>query len=142
MHRVVWDGEKFSFEEGDGAWRAKYRNGTGYGSGTTPSLMGDDPLEDRFVVIGDGDEVVNITLFWRDSIPADWKCLPGAPSRRIAGLGPANMGDPAVKAIQTEQSITVAGYGAMTVNNEPSSIPDWLPERGSKIIVVLFRSLS
>ena len=134
LHRVVWDGEKFSFEEGDGAWRAKYRNGTGYGSGTTPSLMGDDPLEDRFVVIGDGDEVVNITLFWRDSIPADWKGLPGAPSRRIAGLGPANMGDPAVKAIQTEQSITVAGYGAMTVNNEPSSIPDWLPERGARLL--------
>ena len=44
------------------------------------------------------------------------------------------MGDPAVKAIQTEQSITVAGYGAMTVNNEPRSIPDWLPERGARLL--------
>ena len=42
---------------------------------------------------------------------------------RIAGLGPANMGDTELPAIQTEQSITVSGYGAMTVNNEPASIP-------------------
>ena len=68
--------------------------------------MGFGPDEDRFVVIGDGDEVVNITLFWRDGY-CDWKPLPGAPSRRIAGIGPANMGDPNRQAIQTEQSITV-----------------------------------
>ena len=123
-----------SFRESDGAWSAQYRNESGYGSGTTPSLMGDDPEKDRFVVIGDGDDVVNITLFWRDLIPDDWKTLPNAPSRRIAGLGPAHMGDPAKKSIQTEQSITVAGYGAMTVNNEPSSLPDWLPEQGSRLL--------
>ena len=134
LHRVVWNGEKFSFSEKDGAWSSQYRNGTGYGSGTTPSLMGDDPSKDRFVVIGDGDNVVNITLFWRGLIPEDWERLPNAPSRRIAGLGPANMGDVAKGSIQTEQSITVAGYGAMTVNNEPKFSPSWLPERAGRLL--------
>jgi hypothetical protein len=122
-HRVVWTGERLSLDAADGAWSAEYRNGRGWGSGTTPSLMGFGPDEDRFVVIGDGDDVVNITLFWRDEIPDDWQQLPNAPSRRIAGIGPAHMGDPDRDAIQTEQSITVSGYGAMTVNNEPASAP-------------------
>ncbi len=118
-HKVVWTGDRLSLDEADGAWSAEYRNGRGWGSGTTPSLMGFGSDEDRFVVIGDGDDVVNITLFWRDEIPDDWQQLPNAPSRRIAGIGPAHMGGPERPAIQTEQSITVSGYGAMTVNNEP-----------------------
>jgi len=134
-HRVVWTGERLSLHEADGAWSAEYRNGTGFGSGTTPSLMGFGPDEDRFVVIGDGDDVVNITLMWRDEIPDDWEQLPGAPSRRIAGMGPVNMGDPDLPAIQTEQSITVSGYGAMTVNNEPASIPDGFPGGGVRLLV-------
>jgi len=127
LHKVVWTGQRLSLDEADGAWSAQYRNGRGWGSGTSPSLMGFGPDEDHLVVIGDGDEIVNITAFWRDAIPADWQQLPGAPSRRIAGLGPANMGNPHLAAIQTEQSITVSGYGAMTVNNEPASVPDGLP---------------
>ena len=133
-HKAIWTGDRFSFDEADGAWSAEYRNGTGRGSGTTPSLMGFGPDEDRFLVIGDGDDVVNITLLWRDEIPDDWEQLPGAPSRRIAGLGPAHMGDPTRTEIQTEQSITVAGYGAMTVNNEPGTRPDWLPARGARLL--------
>jgi hypothetical protein len=121
-HKVVWRDETLSIDEADGAWSAAYSNGAGLGSGTTPSLMGFGD-EDRFVVIGDGDDVVNITLLWRDEIPEDWQGLPGAPSRRIAGMGRANMGDPTRAAVQTEQSITVCGYGAMTVDNEPASIP-------------------
>jgi hypothetical protein len=127
LHKVVWTGERLSNDEADGAWHARYRNGRGWGSGTTPSLMGFGPDEDHLVVIGDGDDVVDITLFWRDAIPGDWQQLPNAPSRRIAGIGPANMGNPDLTAIQTEQSITVSGYGAMTVNNDPASIPDDLP---------------
>ncbi len=133
-HKVVWTGESLSLDESDGAWSAAYRNGSGNGSGTTPSLMGFGPDEDRFVVIGDGDDVVNITLFWRDEIPDGWSRLPGASSRRIAGMGPANMGDPELPAIQTEQSITVSGYGAMTVNNEPASIPDGFPAQGIRLL--------
>ncbi len=132
-HKVVWTGERLSNDEADGAWSAEYRNGTGTGSGTTPCLMGFDD-DDRFVVIGDGDDVVNITLFWRDEIPSDWEQLPDAPSRRIAGLGPAHMGDPSRASIQTEQSITVSGYGAMTVNNEPASTPENFPERGVRLL--------
>ena len=134
-HKVVWTGERLSVDPSDGAWSASYRNGAGFGSGTTPSLMGFGADEDRFVVIGDGDEVVNITLLWRDEIPTDWVQLPNAPSLRIAGLGAANMGEPNVTAIQTEQSITVSGYGAMTVNNEPASVPDGFPEQGLRLLV-------
>ena len=133
VHKVVWTGKQLSTDETDGAWRAQYRNSTGTGSGTTPCLMGFGD-EDRFVVIGDGDDVVNITLLWRDAIPDDWTPPTGAPSRRIAGLGPAHMGNPDRSAIQTEQSITVCGYGAMTVNNEPASAPENFPGRGVRLL--------
>ena len=134
LHKLVWTGERLSIDTTDGAWSAEYRNSAGFGSGTTPCLMGFGD-EDRFVVIGDGDDVVNITLMWRDGIPDDWVQLDGAPSRRVAGLGPANMGDETIAAIQTEQSITVSGYGAMTVNNEPASIPEGFPGRGVRMLV-------
>jgi hypothetical protein len=91
--------------------------------------------EDRFVVFGDGANVVNITLMWRDDIPEDWKQLPGTLSRRIAGYGRADMGDPNLEEIQTEQSITVCGYGAMTVNNEPASIPEGFPPGAKRLFV-------
>ena len=132
IHKVVWTGDRLSLDPADGAWSARYRN-AGDGSGTTPSLMGFGPDEDRFVVIGDGDDVVNITLLWRDEIPEDWQQLPDAPSRRIAGMGPAHMGDPSRPEIKTEQSITVSGYGAMTVNNEPASVPAGWPATRARL---------
>lgn len=133
LHKVVWTGSRLSIDETDGAWSARYRNGSGNGSGTTPSLMGfgDD---DRFVVIGDGDRVVNITLFWRDEIPDDWEQLSEGPDRRIAGIGPADMGFAAITDLQTEQSITVSGYGAMTVNNDPVSMPEGVPRAARRHI--------
>jgi hypothetical protein len=133
-HKLRWTGQKLSDDEADGAWTVPYRNGGGFGSGTTPSLMGFGPDEDRFVVIGDGDEVVNITLLWRDEIPEWWQQLPDAPHRRIAGIGPANMGDPDLAEIKTEQSITVSGYGAMAVNNEPATIPEGFPAQGVRML--------
>jgi hypothetical protein len=139
LHKVIWTGTRLSIDESDGAWTAAYRNGGGNGSGTTPSLMGfandNGSSDDRFVVIGDGDRVVNITLMWRDEIPSGWTPPPGAPSSRIAGYGPAHMGDPNVTDIQTEQSITVSGYGAMTVNNEPASVPDGFPPAAVRLLV-------
>ena len=126
LHKVVWTGSHLSVDPADGAWSEPYRNGTGNGSGTTPSLMGFG-AEDRFVVIGDGDPVVNITLMWRDEVPPEWEQPPGAPSARIAGIGRADMGNPDLEEIQTEQSITVSGYGAMTVNNDPPSVPAGFP---------------
>ena len=133
IHKVVWTGDRLSLDPADGAWSARYRNGGGDGSGTTPSLMGFGPDEDRFVVIGDGDDVVNITLLWRDEIPYDWVQFANAPSRRIAGIGPANMGDSTRAEIKTEQSITVSGYGAMTVNNEPASLPAGWPTTRARL---------
>ncbi len=133
-HKVRWMGDRLSIDERDGCWTEPYRNGGTYGSGTTPSLMGFGPDEDRFVVIGDGDEVVNITLMWRDEIPDDWQQLPNAPSRRIAGIGPANMGDIDREEVKTEQSITVSGYGAMTVDNEPACVPDGFPAQAVRML--------
>jgi hypothetical protein len=133
-HKVRWTGTRLSVDDADGAWTIPYRNGGGTGSGTTPSLMGFGPDEDRFVVFGDGDSVVNITLVWRDDIPSDWEQLVDAPHRRIAGIGPAHMGDVGRTQIQTEQSITVCGYGAMTVNNEPATIPDGFPAQAARML--------
>ncbi len=145
MHKLVWDGETLSSDPADGAWSVPYNNhgeisvtfddiidpATGkafsfenvsVGSGSTASLMGFGE-EDQFVVITDGDEVMNMVLFWRNEIPADWEQLPGAPSRRIAGMLRADIGRPDAEAVQTEQSVVVGGYGAFVVNNAPASKP-------------------
>jgi hypothetical protein len=133
-HKLRWTGAELTDDTAHGCWSMPYRNGGGTGSGTTPSLMGFGPDEDKFVVFGDGDSVVNITIAWREDIPEDWQQLPNAPDRRIAGIGPANMGDPDLATIQTEQSITTSGYGAMTVNNEPATIPEGFPGQGVRML--------
>jgi hypothetical protein len=91
--------------------------------------------EDKFVVITDGDQLMNLTSFWREDIPEDWQQLPGTQSRRIAGSLPANMGDPSKKAVRSEQSVGVYGYGAVVVNNEPASIPWYLPKSMALLLV-------
>lgn len=135
MHCIRWTGQGWSQSEADGAWRERYPNSAGKGSGSTPTLMGFGD-GDRFVVITDGDVLMNLTLFWRDEIPADWNGLPGL-SRRIAGRRPATMGDPNLTAVQSEQSVGVLGYGAVIVNNEPAHIPWYLPKRLSPVLVAL-----
>jgi hypothetical protein len=77
--------------------------------------------EDQFVVMPDGENLMNVVLFWRNGIPQDWQPVEGAPDRRIAGMLPANMGDPQLAALQSEQSVIVAGYGALVVNNRCES---------------------
>ena len=134
MHKVIWKGNGFSIDEKDGAWTARYRNSTGYGTGATPSLMGFGK-EDRFVVITDGDRRMNITLFWRDEIPHDWKQIEGAPSPRIAGLAPVTMGELNLQEIQTEQSAIVGGYGVLVVNNTPRNRPPQLSEREAGLLI-------
>ncbi len=146
MHKIVWDGETLSKDPEDGAWVEPYSNrgdititfddvidpATGepfyfenvnVGSGATASLMGFGE-EDRFVVITDGDKVMNMVLFWRDDIPAGWERLPNAPSRRIAGMQRADLGQPDATAVQSDQSVVVGGYGAFIVNNSPASRPN------------------
>lgn len=129
MHKVVWTGEELSTDPADGAWTARYRNGWGEGTGATPSLMGFGD-EDKFVVITDGDIRMNVTLFWRDEIPHDWKQIDGAPSRRIAAMAPATMGELDVQEIQSEQTVIIAGYGAAVVNNTPRNVPFFMPKEG------------
>ncbi len=134
MHKVVWTGKDFSTKSEDGAWSEPFRNGLGLGSGATPSLMGFGK-EDRFVVITDGDALMNLTLFWRDGIPKAWRQLEGAPSRRIAGYLPANMGEMNLTEAQSEQSVAVAGYGALVVNNAPRNSPPGIKGRAAFMIV-------
>jgi hypothetical protein len=134
MHKLIWTGERLSTDPEDGAWTARYLNGWTHGTGATPSLMGFGE-EDRFVVITDGEELMNVVLFWRDLIPADWETRPGAPDRRIAGMLPADMGDSALTEIQSEQAVVVAGYGALVVNNVPNNVPWYLPERARTLLV-------
>ncbi len=145
MHKIIWDGEKLSQDPADGAWIEPYSNkgdinvtfdnitdpttgkpftfeNVNVGSGATASLMGFDD-EDQFVVITDGDEVMNMVLFWRNEIPENWKQLPNAPGRRIAGMLRADIGQDDKEAVQTEQSVVVGGYGAFVVNNAPANKP-------------------
>ncbi len=139
MHKVVWNGEELSTNENDGAWSENYLNDWGHGTGATPSLMGFGD-EDQFVVITDGQPQMNVVLFWRNEIPEDWQQLPGTPTRRIASQMPVTMGDPELTQIQSEQSVVVAGYGAMVVNNHPRNIPWYMPERASTLLISVLGS--
>lgn len=135
MHKVVWNGERLSSEPEDGAWTSPYRNSWGHGSGATPSLMGFGE-EDRFVVITDGEPRMNLVLYWRDQVPESWRGLPDY-DRRVAGVQPVTMGEESLASIQSEQSVVVAGYGALVVNNEPNNEPWYLPERARGLLVGL-----
>jgi len=133
MEKVVWRSKRLSVDPGDGAWAEPYPNSTGTGSGSTPALMGFG--KDRFVVITDGDALMNIILYWRDRIPADAKAVPGASSRRVAGKLPVNMCDARRTALQSEQAVVVGGYGAIVVNNEPASMPPGFLRRYNGLLV-------
>lgn len=145
IHKVVWDGDQLSQDPADGAWVEPYSNkghvsvtfdditnpATGKpfsfenvntGTGSTLSLMGFGE-EDKLVVFTDGDALMNMVVMWRDEIPANWEQLNNAPSRRIAGMMPANIGRLDATEVQTEQSVVVGGYGAFVVNNAPASKP-------------------
>lgn len=133
MHKLVWDGKKLSTSQADGAWSVPYLNSDGLGTGATPALMG--YCDDRLVVITDGETRMNVVAFWRDAIPRGWRQLAGAPDPRIAGQVGVTMGDPTLQSIQTEQGVTVGGYGALVVNNAPKTIPDGFPAIGVRILV-------
>lgn len=125
MHKLVWTGGRLSDAEADGGWVAEYEGGdwppaikAGTGTGSTPTLMGFGPAEDHLVVLTDGANRMNLVAFWRDAIPADFAQQPGTRSRRIAGQLPITAGQPAdAPWIQSEQSVSVVGYGAFVINN-------------------------
>lgn len=134
MHKVVWTGAKLSQEKTDGAWSAAYDTGReppsvkfGFGTGSTPTLMGFGSDEDKLVVITDGADRMKLVAFWRDGIPADAKAeAPRNP--RIADEIQVTAGlSPLPEFIQSEQSVVVKGYGAFVVNNiRPEGHPDKL----------------
>jgi hypothetical protein len=119
MYRFDWDGSALSH-----AWRAEYEVAEdvpspirlGPGSGSTPSLMGTEVDDDRFVVITDGEALMNLVLFWRDEIPDDWEPIAPGKDPRIACEVPVDFGTGAAAAI-SEQSVAVRGYAAVVVND-------------------------
>ena len=123
---MQWTGTELTLDEAAGGWSAPYGTGNDNplpvqslaGSGSTPSLMGTRVDDDRFVVITDGEKIMNIVLFWRDEIPEDWEQLPGTESRRIAAQVPVTFGDENLERSFSDQSVLVRGYGAFVVNNE------------------------
>ncbi|MBT8467679.1 MAG: hypothetical protein KJN97_02925, partial [Deltaproteobacteria bacterium] len=119
MYRFDWDGSALSL-----AWRAEYESAEevpspirlGPGSGSTPSLMGTAADDDRFVVITDGLGLMNLVLFWRDAVPADWEPIAPGKDPRIACEIPIDFGTGTTEAI-SEQSVAVRGYSTVVVND-------------------------
>jgi hypothetical protein len=122
MLKVVWNGQKLSTDEKEGAWESGYEwipdaealaaGSISRGSGTTPTLMGfgDDP--DKFVVIADAARAgTNLVAFWRDEIPADFKQKPGTKSHRIADQARIE-----ISQLTIEPSANVLGYGVAFIN--------------------------
>lgn len=139
---------KGSGPEVDIDWSAPYETGTalsavrigGKGSGSTPTLMGQSKLEDSFVVITDGQDLMHLVLFWRGKIPKDWEPIAPGKSRRIACEIPVRFGDPEATNTETEQSVLVNGYSSYLTNNrledteELSSLPE-ATQRGSAALL-------
>lgn len=127
MYRLVVDKEgKIRSDEASGAWQSPYDRGVrmpapkiGDGTGSTPTLMGFGPHEDKLVVITDGAQKMRLVAFWRDKIPAGWKRKPGTLSPRIADQKVVDMG-PAQESVQSEQSVSGFGDYAFVVNNIPA----------------------
>ena len=129
MIKLVWNGEKLSYDEADGGWKSKYNTidaatalkmgAASRGAGTTPALMGYGDDEDQLVLISDADaNGTNLVAFWRNEIPADFKQIPGTKSRRIAGQIRFELSK-----LTAEASAVVKGYGAILANStfpEPS----------------------
>lgn len=98
MHKFVWKNGKLSEDEADGAWTASYDGGPeapaikmGYGTGSTPTLMGFGDDEDKLVVITDGAKRMKLVAFWRDDIPEDAVPVdaenPASPTRKKFPVG-------------------------------------------------------
>ena len=89
----------------------------GYGTGSTPTLMGFGNDEDKLVVITDGAKRMKLVAFWPDAIPADAKPVDSS-NKRLAGTFDITCGLPtSTEWVQSEQSVVTAGYDAFVVNN-------------------------
>lgn len=138
MRRLIWTGSEISDKGEDGAWQCGYEASSvlppmikvGYGTGSTPTLMGFGDDEDRLVIITDGAEQMNLLAFWREEIPSG--------GERIAGQIPVTCGfEELPEWIQSEQSVVVSGYGAFVVNNLPETVDPDLPGKNKVLQVSL-----
>ncbi|WP_205959734.1 hypothetical protein [Flammeovirga aprica] len=122
MYKVVWTGDKLSYDEKDGGWKAPYDTMDGEkavamgalsrGSGTTPTLMGFGGDEDKLVLIADADENgTKLVAFWRDQIPSNFKQKEGTKSRRIADQIRVDVSD-----LTIEPSPVVMGNRVVVIN--------------------------
>ena len=124
MYRLVVDRNgKIRSDEASGAWAEPYDRGIvmpapkiGDGTGSTPTLMGFGPDEDKLVVITDGAKKMRLVAFWRDGIPAGAKKKAGTPSARTVDQIEVDMG-PGIETVQSEQSVSGYGDYAFVVNN-------------------------
>jgi len=140
MQKIICKNGQFSDSEADGAWKAEYDGGPeapaiklGFGTGSTPTLMGFGDEEDKLVVITDGAKRMKLVAFWRDNIPDDAVAVDVA-NPRLAGVYEVSCGLPSsTEWIQSEQSVVAGGYDAFVVNN----INESAPSVGDKIIGVL-----
>lgn len=129
MQKIICKDGKFSTKESDGAWQASYDGGPaapsiklGYGTGSTPTLMGFGKDEDKLVVITDGAKRMKLVAFWRETIPADARVIESG-NPRLAGQFEVTCGLPAsTEWVQSEQSVVVGGYDAFVVNNINSTV--------------------
>jgi hypothetical protein len=130
MRKIVWTGSALSQDAADGAWSSPYpinsdplgTNSTndtfytlfGSGSGSTPALMGFGSDPDKLVVITDGKKRTGLVAFWRNRVSS---------GSQIAGQIPVTCGLPMSYTgdIQSDQSVTINGYGAFVVNNISTS---------------------
>jgi hypothetical protein len=119
MYRIDRKGNRLSQ-----TWRSGYAGAggsgggrLGAGSGSTPTLMGTAPDDDRFVVITDGQELMRLVLMWRDKIPTGWQPIREGADRRIACEIPVTFGDEYADRSLSEQSVLVRGHSAVVVNN-------------------------
>ena len=140
QHKLRWDGHRLTR-----VWRAEYATGgvqggarLGAGSGSTPTLMGTAPHDDKFVVITDGRPLMRLVLMWRDRIPADWRRIRPGASRRIACEVPVRFGDRSREQAVSEQSVLVRGNAAVVVDNTHALDPAYaaLPEQARPYTVL------
>lgn len=124
MYRFVVDSKGLIHDDQEsGAWSAPYERGSivgapkfADGTGSTPTLMGFGPHEDKLVVITDGSKKMNLVAFWRDAIPQKWVQKPNTLSPRIADQKTVDFGS-GIDTVQSEQSVAIYGNYACVVNN-------------------------
>lgn len=135
MYKFVWTGERLSRDPADGAWEAEYDVSNikipgvlSAGSGTTPTLIGMGPGEDKLVAISDYSDPAKVVVFWADDIPDDFEQKPGTKSRRIADQAAVQ-----IDARGTiESSFVGIGNGFVAYNQLP---PQPVVEDGSNAIL-------